>query len=185
MSWQIDYAHSEINFTVRHMMVSRVRGQFESFSGEIKLDEEHSENTEVSIQIDANSISTAQADRDGHLTSPDFLDAERYPHITFQSKRVDVKGKDRAKLIGDLTIRDVTKEVALDVTYEGQAKSPFANTIAAGFLAETTINRTEWGLTWNAMLETGGVLVGEDIKISIELELTQDVEEPVEAVAAD
>lgn len=185
MSWQIDYAHSQINFTVRHMMVSRVRGQFGSFSGEIKLDEQNPENTDVFIQIDAGSITTGQADRDGHLRSPDFLDAETYPHVTFRSKRVERTGEDTAKLIGDLTIRDVTKEVVLNVTFEGKAKSPFADVIAAGFVANTTINRTDWGLTWNAMVETGGVLVGEEIKINIELELNQEVAEPAHAVAAD
>lgn len=184
MSWQIDYAHSHIGFSARHMMVSRVRGEFDSFSGEIKLDEEQPENTEVFIQIDADSINTRQDDRDGHLRSPDFLDAENYPHITFRSKRVDVTGEDSAKLVGDLTIRDVTREVTLDVTYQGQAKSPFGNAVAAGFQAETTINRTDWGLTWNAMIETGGVLVGEEIQITIELELTQEVEEAEAAAFA-
>lgn len=184
MSWQIDYAHSAINFSVRHMMVSKVRGKFESFSGEVKLDEDHPENSQVFIQIDADSIATAQADRDGHLRSPDFLDVESYPHITFRGKRVEVTGKDSAKLIGDLTIRDVTNEVTLDITYEGQAKSPFADVIAAGFTAETTINRTDWGLTWNAAIETGGVLVGEEIKISVELEVTKEVEEAAAVAAA-
>lgn len=183
MSWQIDYGHSHIAFSARHMMVSRVRGEFDRFSGEINLDEESPENTAVFIQIDADSINTRQEDRDGHLRSPDFLDAETYPHLTFRSKRVEVTGKNRAKLIGDLTIRDVTKEVVLDVSYEGQAKSPFGNMVAAGFTAQTAINRTEWGLNWNAMLETGGVLVGEEIKINIELELTKEVEEPAEVAA--
>jgi polyisoprenoid-binding protein YceI len=184
MSWQIDYAHSHIGFSVRHMMVSQVRGEFQSFSGEIELDEAHPENTQVHIRIDAASINTRQADRDEHLRSPDFLDAATYPYLTFRSKRVEVTGPNRARLVGDLTIREVSNEVTLDVTYQGQAKSPFGNTLAAGFSAETTINRTDWGLTWNALVETGGVMVGEEIKIAIELELTKEVEEATEEAVA-
>jgi polyisoprenoid-binding protein YceI len=184
MSWQIDYTHSHIGFSARHMMISQVRGEFQKFSGEIALDEAHPENTQVAIQIDADSINTRLADRDGHLRSPDFLDAATYPYLTFHSKRVEVTGQNRARLVGDLTIRDVSNEVALDVTYQGQAKSPFGNTLAAGFAAETTINRSDWGLTWNALVETGGVVVGEEVKISIELELHKELEEAPEVAEA-
>jgi polyisoprenoid-binding protein YceI len=178
MSWQIDFTHSHIGFSARHMMVSQVRGQFDRFSGEVKLDEEHPERTEVFVQIEAASINTKQADRDGHLQSPDFLDAESYPYLTFRSKRVARVGDKKAQLVGDLTIRDITREVTLDVAYQGQVKSPFGNTIVAGFTGETRINRTDWGFTWNALIESGGMLVGEEVKISIELELTKEVEEP-------
>ncbi len=176
MSWQLDNAHTEIQFKVRHMMVSWVRGSFEKFSGTVNLDEANPENATVEVKIDASSITTRQADRDGHLRSPDFLDAENHPYVVFKSKRVQRTGSNTAKLVGDLTIREVTREVTLDVTYEGQAPSPFGPFVTAGFSAETKINRKDWGLGWNAAIETGGVLVGDDIHISVEAELTKSVE---------
>lgn len=182
MSWQIDNAHSEIQFKIRHMMVSWGRGSFEKFGGTINIDEENPENSTVEIQIDANSINTRQADRDAHLRSPDFFDAPHYPYLTFKSKQVKQTSATTAKLIGDLTIRDVTKEVTLDVTYNGQHKSPFGPFLAAGFNADTVISRKEWGLTWNALVEGGGVLVGDDVHINIDLELNKSAEP--EAVAA-
>jgi polyisoprenoid-binding protein YceI len=175
MSWQIDPAHSEIQFSVRHMMISKVRGSFEQFSGVVDLDEQHPENTSIDIQIEAGSINTREAQRDGHLKSPDFLDADAYPHLHFKSKRVEVTGDSQARLIGDLKIRDVTKEVALDVEYAGQAKSPWGAT-SAGFSGRTKINRKDWGLTWNQALETGGVLVGDAVDITIELELVEQAD---------
>ncbi len=181
MTWQIDSAHSSIQFTVRHMMISKVRGVFESFSGTIDFDEENPSNSTVDVEIDATSINTREEQRDGHLRSPDFLNVAEYPHLTFKSTRVVPDGADEGKLYGDLTIRGVTKEVALDVEYAGKAKSPWG-TMSAGFSGSTTINRTDWGLTWNQALETGGILVGDKIKIDIELELIQMPAE--EAVAA-
>jgi polyisoprenoid-binding protein YceI len=182
MSWQLDLAHSEIQFKVRHMMVSWVRGQFEKFSGTINLDEQNPENTTVEIVIDATSINTRQADRDGHLRSPDFLDAPSYPNITFKSTKVQKTGPNTAKLTGNLTIRDITKEVTLDVEHSGVRKSPFGPFLAAGFSAETIINRKDWGLTWNSLVEGGGVLVGEDLHVSVEVELNRAAEAQ-EAVA--
>jgi len=182
MSWQIDSAHSQISFTVRHMMISKVRGRFESFTGEINFDENNPENTTVYIEIDAASINTREEQRDGHLKSPDFLNAEQYPKLVFKSKRVEKSSDNTGKLIGDLTIRDVTREVVLDVEYAGIAKSPWG-TISAGFSATTTINREDWGLTWNQALETGGVLVGKEIKIEIELELVKQPEAEASANA--
>jgi polyisoprenoid-binding protein YceI len=181
MSWQIDSAHSEIQFKVRHMMVSWGRGSFEKFGGTINLDEQNPEKSSVEIQIDAASINTRQADRDAHLRSPDFFDAPNHPYITFKSKKVKQTSANTAKLVGDLTIRDITKEVTLDVTYEGQHKSPFGPFLAAGFNAETVISRKEWNLTWNALVEGGGVLVGDDVHITIDLELNKSAE--AEAVA--
>lgn len=182
MSWQIDSAHSQISFTVRHMMISKVRGRFESFTGEINFDENNPENTTVYVEIDAASINTREEQRDGHLKSPDFLNAEQYPKLVFKSKRVEKSSDNTGKLIGDLTIRDVTREVVLDVEYAGMAKSPWG-TVSAGFSATTTINREDWGLTWNQALETGGVLVGKEIKIEIELELVKQPEAEAEASA--
>lgn len=172
MSWQIDTAHSQIQFTVRHLMISKVRGSFEKFSGTVALDESAPANTTVDVQIETGSVNTREPQRDGHLRSPDFFNSEAFPLMTFKSKRVDVVDGHHAKLIGDLTIRDVTREVTLDVEYLGQAKSPWGTT-SAGFTAATKINRKDWNLTWNQALETGGVLVGEEVEISIELELVK------------
>lgn len=183
MAWTIDPAHSEVNFTVRHMMISNVRGRFEKFSGTVDFDEENPEASSVEVQIEAASISTREERRDGHLRSPDFLNADEYPTITFKSRRVEALSDDRGRIIGDMTIRDVTNEVALDVTYSGMAKSPWGTT-SAGFSATTRINRKDWGLNWNQALETGGVLVGDEIKINIELEIVKQPEaEAVEAAA--
>lgn len=175
MSYQIDNAHSQIQFTVRHMMISRVRGWFEKFSGEFEIDENNPADSKIDVRIEAASINTREPQRDAHLRSPDFLDAEKYPYLTFTSKRVEVLDSTHAKLYGDLTIRDVTHEVAMDVEYNGQAKSPWGTT-SLGFNGHTVINRKDWDLTWNKALETGGVLVGEEITIDIELELVQVVE---------
>ncbi len=172
MSWQIDTAHSQIQFTVRHLMISKVRGSFEKFSGTVALDESAPANTTVDVQIETGSVNTREPQRDGHLRSPDFFNSEAFPLMTFKSKRVDVVDGHHAKLIGDLTIRDVTREVTLDAEYLGQAKSPWGTT-SAGFTATTKINRKDWNLTWNQALETGGVLVGEEVEISIELELVK------------
>jgi len=181
MTWQIDSAHSEINFSVRHMMISKVRGSFETFSGSVNFDEVNPTNTTVDISIEAASINTREDQRDGHLRSPDFLNADEYPTLTFKSRKVEQIDEETGKLHGDLTIRGVSKPVVLDVEYAGQAQSPWG-TLSAGFSAKTTINRADWGLTWNQALETGGILVGEKITIEIELELIKQAE--TEAVAA-
>lgn len=175
MSWIIDSAHSEVNFTVRHMMISNVRGRFEKFTGTVDFDEANPANTKVDVQIEAASLSTREPQRDGHLRSPDFLDAEKYPYLTFKSKRVNVIDTQHAELVGDLTIRDITREVILDVEYSGMSKSPWGTT-NAGFTASTRISRKNWNLNWNVALETGGWLVGDEIKIDLELEIIQQAE---------
>ena len=171
MSWQIDYAHSQIQFAVKHMMISTVRGQFDSFNIDLNFDEENLANTTVAVQIEAASINSKNGDRDGHLKSPDFLNVGEYPHLTFQSKAVEINSDNEGYLVGDLTIRDITKEVKLKVDYTGQAKNPFSGQISAGFSASGAFSRKEFDLTWNQALETGGVLVGDEIKVSIELEI--------------
>jgi len=181
MSWQIDPAHTSINFTARHMMIAKVHGRFEQFSGTVNFDEDNPSNTTVDIAIEAASLNTKEEQRDGHLRSGDFFDVETYPTLTFKSTRVQLIDEDTAKLYGDLTIKDVTKEVVLDVEYLGQAQSPWGTT-NAGFTASTTINRKDWGLNWNLALETGGFLVGDKIQINIELELKKQPQP--EAVAA-
>jgi polyisoprenoid-binding protein YceI len=184
MSWLIDSAHTEANFTVRHMMISNVRGQFQKVNGTVEFDEANPANTRVDVQIEVASINTREEKRDAHLKSPDFFDAEQYPYLTFKSKRVEVKDATHARLIGDLTIRDVTKEASLDVEFNGSAKSPWGTT-SAGFSAKTSIKRKDWGLNWNVALETGGWLVGDEVHISIELEIVKQPEAaPMEAMAA-
>ncbi len=185
MNWKIDNAHSEISFSIRHMMISNVRGHFENFEGEVNFDAERPENTKVEARIEAASINTREDARDNHLRSPDFLDVENYPYITFKSTKVEIKDETRAKLYGDLTIRDETRPIVLDVEFNGLAKSPWGTT-SAGFSATTTLKRKDWGLVWNQTLETGGVLVGEDLKVYIELEIVkQDVAEEVEEAQAE
>ena len=175
MSWQIDPAHSQIQFSVRHMMISNVRGRFENFTGAIEFEEKDPTRSLVEVQIETASINTRETQRDSHLKSPDFLNAEKYPHLSFKSKRIEKIDDSHGRVIGDLTIRDVTKEVALDVEYAGQAKSPWG-TVSAGFSATAKINRKDWGLTYNQVLETGGVMVGDVVNITIDLEIVKQAE---------
>lgn len=172
MSWKIDPTHSEIQLSVRHMMISKVRGRFEEFSGEVNFNEENPAASAVDVAINAASISTRDAGRDGHLKSADFLNAEEYPVLRFVSKRVEVVSEKKGRIYGELTIRDISREVVLDAEYTGQAKSPWGTT-SAGFSAITSFDRTDWGLGWNQALETGGILVGDKVDVSIELELVK------------
>lgn len=182
MAWQLDKSHSHIDFTVRHMMIAKVRGTFEEFEVTAEFDKENPADTVITATIDASSINTREDKRDEHLRSPDFLDAGTFPTITFKSKRIEQHDASTGKLIGDLTIKDVTNEVVLDVEFTGVMTAPWGAE-QAGFTGATTINRTDWGLTWNQALEAGGWLVGELINISIDLELVKVTEQ--EAVAAD
>jgi polyisoprenoid-binding protein YceI len=163
--FEIDPAHTRVGFVARHMMVSKARGSFTSATGSIVVTEDPLE-SHVDVSIDAASIDTGVADRDGHLRSPDFLNVEQWPALTFKSKRVVGLSGGEFKLVGDLTIRDVTREVELDVEFEGLAKSPWGQEVI-GFSATTEIDREEFGITWNQALETGGVLVGKKVKIEI------------------
>jgi polyisoprenoid-binding protein YceI len=183
MSWNIDSAHTEVNFSVRHMMISNVRGQFQKLSGTVEFDEQNPANTTVDVQIETASVNTKDEKRDGHLRSPDFFDTEKYPYLAFKSKRVDVKDSTHAILYGDMTIRNITHEVVLDVEFNGLAKSPWGTT-SAGFTAKTQIKRKNWGLNWNVALETGGWLVSDDINIGIELEIVKQPEAVPAAAAA-
>ncbi|MGB7340767.1 MAG: YceI family protein [Phototrophicaceae bacterium] len=167
--WNIDTTHSSADFTVRHMMVTNVRGSFSNIDGVINFDPANPAASSVDVTIDVNSINTGVNDRDNHLRSGDFFDIATYPNITFKSTNVEVTGDDSAKVTGDLTIRDVTKTVVLDVDFLGQGGSPFGDT-RAGFEATTKIDREAFGLTWNQALEAGGVLVGKDIKIVLDVQ---------------
>ncbi len=172
MAWITDSAHSQIQFVARHMMLSKVRGEFEDFTINLDLDIDNPDAASVEARIKTTSINTREAQRDAHLRSADFLKSDEYPEMVFKSTKLERTGDTTAKLYGDLTIRDVTKPVVLDVTYLGTSKSPWG-TQNAGFEANAKINREEWGLTWNVALETGGWLVGKEITINIEAEFTQ------------
>jgi polyisoprenoid-binding protein YceI len=173
-NWQVDGVHSAVNLTVRHMVISKVRGHFGKWSAKLQLDTAEQTRSSVEVDIEAASIETGVADRDTHLRSPDFLDAARYPTLRYRSRRVEAATKDRLRVVGDLTIRDVTREVILDVEYGGQGKDPWGNT-RVGFTASTSVSRKDFGLTWNQALETGGVLVADRVDIEIELQAIQQV----------
>jgi polyisoprenoid-binding protein YceI len=182
MTWQADLAHSTILFSVKHMMISTARGRFEKFDVVVDFNEQEPARSSIRVQIEAASINTNDPKRDAHLKSPDFLDVKNYPTIVFVSKRIDKIDDQHGRIVGDLTIRDITQEVVLDVEYSGQMKSPWG-AISVGASAQTTINRKYWNLTWNQALETGGTLVGDKITINIEVELVKQPELQAEAVA--
>jgi polyisoprenoid-binding protein YceI len=167
--WNIDLAHSGVSFSVRHMVISKVRGRFAKFGGLVEIDEDDLTKSKVDIAIDAASVDTGIPDRDDHLRSPDFFDVAKFPELRFTSKRVEKVSDAEYRLVGDLTIRDVTREVTLEVEYGGRAKDPWGNQ-RAGFVARTHLDRGDFGLRWNQLLEAGGVLVGERVDIELELE---------------
>jgi polyisoprenoid-binding protein YceI len=169
-TWQIDPAHSHVEFAVRHLMISTVKGRFSDVSGTVTgIDE--GEEPSIDVSIGAASIDTRENQRDAHLRSADFFDADRFPTLRFRSTRVVADG-DGLKVTGNLTIKDVTKDVTLAVTQEGRGKDPWGGE-RAGYSATTKINRKDYGLTWNQLLETGGVAVGDEIRISIDVELVK------------
>ena len=170
-AWHIDPVHSHVEFAVRHLMISTVRGRFREFSGTLTGDPSDPAGASVTITIDAASIDTREGQRDAHLRSADFFDADRFPEITFTSTNVASDG-DHLNVAGFLTIRGVTKKVTLRVTPEGRAKDPWGGE-RAGYSATTTVNRKDFGLTWNQALETGGVLVGDEVRISIGMQLVR------------
>jgi polyisoprenoid-binding protein YceI len=171
-SWRIDTSHSEVSFIARHMMISKVRGRFRDFSGTIYIGEDP-EASWVQVTINAASIDTGDPDRDRHLRSPDFLDVERYPEITFRSSSVRAAGDEKWEVAGDLTVRDVTKPVTLSVEYCGIANDPWGN-LRAGFLATTEINREDFEVSWNQTLRSGGFLVGKGVKIELDVEAVHE-----------
>jgi polyisoprenoid-binding protein YceI len=168
-TWTIDPSHSLVEFGVRHMMFTTVKGRFGALEGTIVEDDADPSRSSVQVTIQAASIDTRDEKRDAHLRSADFLDAENFPTLTFKSTSVEAKGTDHVLVRGDLTIRGTTRPVTLDVTRNGAGANPWGQTVA-GFSAETKINRKDFGLTWNVGLEAGGVLVGDEVKIAIEIE---------------
>lgn len=172
-TWAIDSDHSNVGFKVRHLMVSNVKGSFDKFSGAVEINDKDVTKSKVEVSIDTNSINTGVQKRDEHLRSADFFEVAKFPAMTFISKKVAKAGKGRLKVTGDLSLHGVTKEVVLDV--EGptaESRDPWGN-IKRGATATTKINRKDFGLTWNKALETGGVAVGEEIAITLEIELVK------------
>ena len=167
--WNIDLSHSGVNFSIRHMVVSKVRGRFTKFSGLLNLDDEDITRSVVEATIDASSIDTGTEQRDAHLRSADFFDVEKYPELRFRSVRIEKLDDDRFRVVGELTIRDVTREVTLDVEGGGRAKDPWGNE-RTGFVAKTTLDRKDFGLKWNQALEAGGVLVGDRVDIELDVQ---------------
>ena len=176
-TWQIDPTHSAIEFAVKHMMFTTVRGRFKDVQGTIEVDEQNPDRSSVDVEISAASLDTGVADRDAHLRSADFFDVDNHPTLRFRSKRIEgamKKEGDRFKVIGDLTIRGTTIEVALDAVYEGTGTDPWGGT-RAGVRASATIDRRNWGLTWNQALETGGILVANELRIELEVQAVKAV----------
>jgi polyisoprenoid-binding protein YceI len=178
VTWQLDPAHSSVEFAVKHMMMTTVRGRFKDAKATITGDEEHPEGCCVEVEIAAASVDTGAPDRDVHLRGPDFFDAERYPKITFRSTKVDggssaqPREGERFRLIGDLTIRDTTMEIALDCEFEGRGKDPWGKE-RAGFTVKGEIDRRDWGLKWNQVIETGGVLVANKVRMEAEVQFVR------------
>ncbi|ATL42284.1 YceI family protein [Elizabethkingia sp. HX WHF] len=168
--WAIDLTHSEIGFKVKHMMFTNVSGKFEEIYVNLENEDDHFETSDITFSAEVNSVNTGNLDRDNHLRSADFFDAEHYPKITFKSTAVKKINEGEFQILGDLTIKNVTQSIALDAEYSGLMKDPWGNT-KTGLSINGKINRKDFGLTWNASLETGGVLVGEEIKLTAEIQL--------------
>jgi len=181
MAWNIDATHSQATFSVRHMMISTVKGQFNVLSGQLHIDEANPGNSWVEAEVDATSVDTRDEKRDGHLRSPDFFDVATYPKITFKSTKVEHVGESGYKISGGLTMHGVTKPVTFEAEYHGQLKDVFGLQRAA-LTAKTTINRKDFGLNWNVALETGGVMLSDKVAIEIDLEAVQQA--PVQQEAA-
>ncbi len=173
-TWELDSAHTGVQFKVRHLMVSYVRGDFEKVSGKIVYDEQDVSKSSADITIDVASINTRVAKRDKHLRSPDFLDVAKHPSITFKSKKVEKTGNGKLKMTGDLTIRGATREVVLEVEGPTPPIKDLQGKTRVGGIASTRINRKDFGLTWNKALETGGVVVGDEVEITIDIEILKE-----------
>lgn len=169
-AWSIDNSHTKVGFTVTHLVITEVDGQFNKYSGKIHTNGDSFENASVELTVDIASINTGNGKRDGHLKSDDFFNAEKYPKMTFKSTSMKKTGKNTYDLKGKLTIRDVTKNVVLNVTHNGTVNDPWGNTVA-GFKISGSLNRFDYNLKWNALMEAGGAVVGEDVELDIDLEV--------------
>ncbi len=172
MTWKVDRAHSSIEFRGKHMLVATVKGQFREWDLEAEINEDDIAASQGTVRIGVSSVDTGVAQRDDHLRSPDFFNAAEHPAIVFKTKRIERKRGDEYRIAGDLTIRDVTREVTFEGEINGPLKDPWGGT-RIGLSAETAINRKDWGLGWNVALEAGGILVGDTIKLSIDAELVK------------
>jgi polyisoprenoid-binding protein YceI len=181
-TWAIDPAHAELGFAVRHLMLSTVRGRFGTVSGTIAVDENDPKRAKVDITVDVTSIDTRQEMRDNHLRSPDLFDAANHPSMHFASKRIEGDVTGSFKLVGDLTIRGTTREVVLEATFEGRAKDPWGND-RAGFSATGKLSRNDFGLLWNQALEAGGVAVGDEVKLTLDVEVVRQAAAQVSVAA--
>jgi polyisoprenoid-binding protein YceI len=170
--WNVDNTHSSVKFTVTHLVISEVEGSFKTFTGNISSANPDFTDAAIDFTVDVNSINTDNEMRDKHLKSPDFFDTEKFGQMTFKSTSFKKVDENKYKLVGNLTIKDVTKSVTFDVTYGGTAKDPWGNT-KAGFKASTTIDRFDYGLKWNAATEAGGAVVSKEVAIQVRMELTQ------------
>jgi polyisoprenoid-binding protein YceI len=168
-TWAIDPAHSAVEFAVKHMMFTTAKGRFQEFSGTITFDEQHVENSNVQVTVQTASITTSQDDRDAHLRSGDFFAAEEYPEATYQSTSIESRGGNDFRIIGDLTLKSVTEQVTLDATFQGTGTNPWGQQVA-GFEAKGSFSRKAFGLSYNQALEGGGVLVGDEVKINLEIQ---------------
>jgi len=171
-TWQIDSVHSNVEFSVRHMMIATVKGQFANLAGTIHFDEQHPENSSVEATVDASSVTTYNEQRDNHLRTNDFFNAEQWPDIKFKSTKIEHRKGNEYNITGDLTIRDVTKPVVLDTEYDGQILDAFGMQRAA-FTATTEINRKDFGVNWNGVIESGGVVVGDKVKVTLNIAATR------------
>lgn len=172
-TYTIDPAHSRLGFVARHAMVTKVRGSFNEVSGTVKIDADDPSKSSANVTIQVASIDTRNADRDGHLRTNDFLAVEQHPQITFTSTSAKLNGTDNVTLVGDLTIKGVTKSITMEFDYQGAATDPFGNK-RLGFEGTHTISRQDFGITWNAPLETGGVLVGDKVVLEFDLSLVKN-----------
>lgn len=166
-TWRIDPDHTQVWFSVRHMMFATVKGQFPGVSGELKLDESDPSNSSIEVKLEAATIDTHSGQRDEHLRSADFFDVEAHPYLTFVSRRVEAAGGSKYRITGDLQIRGTTREIVLDAEETGRGKDPWGQE-KLGFVASGTIDRKDFGLTWNQALEAGGVLVSDEVRISVD-----------------
>lgn len=173
MAWKLDSTHSHVGFSVKHMMVTTVRGQFKTYNAEFNLDPNDFTKSTFSGEIDVASVDTGNADRDNHLRTNDFFDAPNHPKITFKSTKIEAKGGSDFKVYGDFTLRGVTKPIELDVEYLGTSKNPYGKTVA-GLSATGTVNRKDFGVNFNAVLETGGIAVGDKVKLEIEVQAVKE-----------
>ena len=173
-TWTVDSAHSVAEFSVKHMMISTVKGSFQNVEGEVTWDGQSFESAAVDARIDSSSITTYNEMRDNHLRTNDFFNAEQWPAIEFKSTKVEPDGDDEFKMHGDLTIRDVTKPVELDVEFEGLMEKDAFGSRRAAFTATTSINRKDFGINWNGAIESGGVVVGDKVKVTLHIAITQE-----------